>query len=122
MSNYNSTISSFKFSTDRGENIVAAKKGNKVLLKGDIYGRRTVSPAEFLKMLSEASPKLERAPKKDTYIPMSKRQRDKELMRSLLYSNPMINPFGYMPTKNGFEPIIKNPMIESALNSIYGKD
>lgn len=122
MTNNASTISKISFSTERGENIVAIKKGNKVIINGDKYGKRVVSPTELLQMLSNSNPPLERSPQTDIYRPRSRKSRDRELIRTIIYSNPLVNPFGCVTTRDGVEPLIKNPLIEGAINSIYGKD
>lgn len=109
------------FQTKGGELITAAKKGNKVYLNGEKMGDKELSYEDFKTFYYNNVSRLERTPRQDEYISSGKAKHDKELMRALCYSNPFINPFGYIPTKDGLEPAVKNPMIELLLNTLYGK-
>ena len=109
------------FTTNDGERVVAVKRNNKVLLKKADSEVQEISMRELKELIDTKKLKLERAPQKDSFRNSAKAKRDKELMRTWLYSNPLINPFGFLPTKDGLEPIIKNPVIEGLLNGMYGK-
>ena len=114
-------VDTINFQTKSGELITATKKGNKVFINGEKIGSKELPYDEFKTFYHNNVSRLERTPRQDEYISSGKAKHDKELMRTLFYSNPFVNPFGYIPTKDGLEPVVPNPMLESLLNMLYGK-
>ena len=114
-------VDTINFQTKSGELITATRKGNKVFIDGEKTGIKELPYNEFKTFYRNNVSRLERTPKQDEYISSGKAKRDKELMRTLFYSNPFVNPFGYIPTKDGLEPVVPNPMLESLLNMLYGR-
>ena len=108
------------FATTSGELVKATKKGNRVYVESDRGTKGEVSLERFKTFYARNKADMERTPQQDIYITSGRAKKDKELMRTLLYSNPFVNPFGYIPTKDGLEPTVKNPMIESVLSTLYG--
>ena len=109
------------FKTKCGELVTAVKNDDRVYVESDKGSSGIVSLSRFKNFYAENKVDAERTPQKDVYIASGRAKKDKELMRALFYSNPFVNPFGYIPTKNGLEPTVKNPVIESLLSTLYDR-
>ncbi len=115
-----SSVAKVMFTTNDGESIIALKRDNKIFLQRNNSTPQEISMRELKELIDNKKLKLERVPQKDSFRNSARAKREKEIMRTWLYSNSLINPFGCLPTKDGLEPIIKNPIIEGLLNGMYG--